>query len=72
MRSKELDAALTSLKRVPQSLASRSVHVERLDRSIRELAALRKGGKIPARRVTRIIGQTCEVICDLVLDPSER
>ena len=69
MRSKELDAAIASIRRLRQSLASKSVHDERLDQVIHELAALRKGGRIAARRVTRLVGLVSELVCELVLDP---
>jgi len=67
MRSKELDAAIVALKRLRTSLASKSVHDERLDQLIREVVAVRKGGKIAPRRVTRIVGLISEVVCDLVI-----
>lgn len=69
MRSRELDAAIAALRRLRTSLASKSIHDERLDQLIRELVAVRKGGKIAPRRLTRIVGLISEVVFDLAIGP---
>jgi hypothetical protein len=64
MRSKELNSAIAALKRVAETRESEPAQAKRLRVALRELAALRKGGKVAERRVVRVLGLVVEIVCD--------
>jgi hypothetical protein len=67
MRSKALDDSITHVKRMLESWGSGSVHEANLRWALRELKALRKGGKIDRERLCRAVAILSEVLYDQFL-----
>ena len=68
MRSKELDVAIALVTRMVTSWGSESVHEGQLRQALRELKALRKGGKIDRERVFMVAKLLSEVLHDRFLE----
>jgi hypothetical protein len=64
MRSKELDAAITSLTRLLSSKGRKPVHDERLRKALRQLKTLRKGGKLETKRVAMVVDLVAHELLD--------
>ena len=67
MYSTELDAAASALRRLLALDESESAHAKRMRKVLRELVALRRGGKVAERRVVRVVALVAEVVCEAVL-----
>jgi hypothetical protein len=72
MNVRELDAVERLLKRQLRSCGSESVHSRRLRRLLREVAGLKRGGKLPPRRLVRIVALVAETVLDEELRRSEQ
>ena len=64
MQSRELDAAIVALRRLLEVDGSEPAHAKKMKVALRELVALRKGGKIAVRRVVRVVALVAEVVSD--------
>jgi anti-sigma factor RsiW len=72
MYVRELDAVERLLRRLLRSYGSESVHSRRLNKLLREVAGLRRGGKLPPRRLARIVALIAETVLDEELRRIER
>ena len=66
MQSRELDAAIVAVRRLLEANGLEPAHAKRLRAVVRELVALRRGGKVAERRVVRIVAMVAEVVCDAI------
>lgn len=64
---RELDAAEKSLTKLLQALRLESVYARRIRQIRRELGAIRSSGKVPERRLVRIVSLISEVAADALL-----
>jgi hypothetical protein len=64
MKVKELDAVERLLRHLLRSCGSESVHSRRLNKLLREVAGLKRGGKLPSRRLVRIVALIAETVLD--------
>lgn len=64
MKVRELDAVERLLRRLLQSCGSESVHSRQLRKLLREVAGLKRGGKLPPRRLVRIVALIAETVLD--------
>jgi hypothetical protein len=64
---RELNAATKSLSRLLQVLGLESVYAQRLRQIQRELGTIQKSGKVPTRRMVRVVSLISEVACDALL-----
>jgi hypothetical protein len=67
MRSKQLDDSIALVTRTLESWGSGSVHEADLRWALRELKALRRGGKIDRERLCRIVAILSRVLYDQYL-----
>jgi hypothetical protein len=62
---KELNEAITALKRLLSSEGSRLVHDERLGKAMRRLETMQKGGRIVRKEDLMVVtGIISEVLCE--------
>ena len=67
MKCRELDTAIVAVRRLLEANGSEPAHAKRLRALLRELIALRKGGRVAERRVARVVAVIAEVVCDAVI-----
>src|SRR6185503_2253977 len=67
MKVRELDVAAALLTRLLQAEGLESVYARRIRQIQREVVAIQKAGKVPTRRLVRIVGLISEVAADALL-----
>ncbi|HEX9771856.1 MAG TPA: hypothetical protein VGA44_00200 [Steroidobacteraceae bacterium] len=67
MKVRELDAVAKLLRQLLQARGLESVYARRIRQIQREVSAIRQSGKVPTRRLVRIVGLISEVACDALL-----
>jgi hypothetical protein len=67
MKVRELDRAVAKVARLLRSRGLEPAQAKRLRQVERELRALRHAGRMPERRVHRVVATISELACDALL-----
>ena len=62
MRCRELDEAIAAVRRVVASRNQGDIHLADLRTALRELEAVKRGGKLDRRRIGRAVKLVCTVL----------